>query len=531
MVERSSTPPARTKVMPEGPSMCKQTRDEAAATGFARSRRRELRRVASLVAALLLTLTTFVTSQSADYGGYRPHYQGYGVNTPGGRGGGVCRVTSLDDPAPIAMGTLRYCVEYLSGPRFVVFEISGTINLTQGPLFIRNPFITIAGQTAPSPGILIRGPGVIIDTTDVVMQHVRVRVGNLNNEPVAVWIRNDANNVVLDHASVSWSIWTAVLVGAGEAGHPPGEIAILDSIVAESLGCSFVNRAVPCDPADYPARGYSNSRAIGIGDAWHNSTPKVTMLRNISANNNDRHPEIGGSTQTILVNNLIYNPSQTPLSAIYYQDGHQAGPLLSVAKGNLLIPGPTTPGYGGYVPFEYKEEGPVSLVRLLPNLHPSSRIYLEDNYYEANCENNACLTSTEAQWMLAKDYMADWNGISVRASAPPLALANLPLTSALPVGLVEAYVKANAGARPLDRDVVDARIINDITTRTGFVPNNPSEVAGEGTTDDGFPMLNVNWRPLAVPPNPNAVIDGVGRTRIEAWLEMLARELEPAHLP
>jgi hypothetical protein len=101
----------------------------------------------------------------------------------------------------------------------------------------------------------------------------------------------------------------------------------------------------------------------------------------------------------------------------------------------------------------------------------------------------------------------------------------------LPVGLVEAYVKANAGARPLDRDVVDARIINDITTRTGFVPNNPSEVAGEGTTDDGFPMLNVNWRPLAVPPNPNAVIDGVGRTRIEAWLEMLARELEPAHLP
>jgi hypothetical protein len=393
---------------------------------------------------------------------------------------------------------------------------------------IRNPFISIAGQTAPSPGILIRGPGVIIDTNDVVMQHLRVRVGNLPDEPTAVWIRNDANNVVLDHVSVSWSVWTAVLVGAGNAGHPPGEITIMDSIIAESLGCSLVNLAVLCDPADYPARGSSNSRAIAIGDAWHNSTPKVTLLRNISANNNDRHPEIGGSTHTILINNLIYNPSQTPLSAIYYEDSNQAGPVLSVVKGNLLIPGPTTPGYGGYVAREFREEGPVRLVRLLPNLHPLSRIYLEENFYEANCENGTCLASTDAQWLLAKDYMAEWNNVSIRSSAPPLALANLPLTSALPVGVVEEYLKANAGARPLDRDAVDRRIINDITTRTGFVPNNPSEVAGAGTTDDGFPILEENRRALTIPSNPNAVVDGRGRTRIEAWLEAFARELEPA---
>jgi hypothetical protein len=482
----------------------------------------------TIVTVLLLTLTTFLSSQSIDYGGYRPHYQGYGVDTPGGRYGTVCRVTSLNDMAFAPPGTLRYCVERLTGPRFVVFEISGTINLTQGPLYVRSPFVTIAGQTAPSPGILIRGPGVIIDTHDVVMQHVRIRVGNIPNEPVATWIRNDATNVVLDHISVSWSVWTAIYVAAGSPGHPPGEITILDSIVAESLGCSLVNRAVPCDPAEYPARGSTNSRAIGIGDAWHNSTPKVTLLRNISANNNDRHPEIGGSTHTILVNNLIYNPSQTPLSAIYYEDGNQAGPMLSVVKGNLLIPGPTTPGYGGYVATEYREEGPVRLVRLLPNLNPLSRIYLEENYYEPHCESGACLASTDAQWMLAKDYMAEWNNVSVRSSAPPLAIANLPLTSALPVGSVEAYVTANAGARPLDRDVVDARIINDITMRRGFVPNNPSEVGGDGTGDDGFPILEENRRTLTIPSNPNGIVDGRGRTRIEAWLEAFARELEPA---
>ena len=486
-------------------------------------------RVATAVVLCLLIATTFVNSQAVDYGGYRPHYQGYGVDTPGGRRGTVCRVTSLNDTAAGAVGTLRYCAERLSGPRFVIFEISGTINLTQGPLYVQNPFITIAGQTAPSPGIVIRGPGFIIDTHDVVIQHMRVRVGNLPGEPSGVWIRNDANNVVIDHVSVSWSIWTAVSVGAGHAGHPPGEITIMDSIIAESLGCSRLNRAVPCDPATYPVQGFANSRAIGIGDAWHNSTPKVTLLRNVSANNNDRHPEIGGGTHTILVNNLIYNPSQTPYSAIFYQNGNQAGPLLSVAEGNLLIPGPTTPGHDGYVPPEFREEGVVKLVRLLPNLHPLSRIYLAGNFYEADCQDGACLASSDAQWMLAQDYMADWNRISVRASTPPLGLANLPLTSALPVAQVEAYVKVNAGARPLDRDVVDARIINEITTRTGFVPNNPSEVAGDGTADDGFPMLEVNRRPLTIPSNPNAVVDRRGRTRIEIWLEAFARELEPAH--
>ena len=165
-----------------------------------------------------------------------------------------------------------------------------------------------------------------------------------------------------------------------------------------------------------------------------------------------------------------------------------------MAEGNLLIPGPTAPGYDGYVPAEFRQEGAVKLVRLLPNLHPLSRIYLAGNYYEANCQDGACLASTDAQWMLAQDYMAEWNRISVRASTPPLELANLPLASALPVGQVEAYVKANAGARPLD-SVVDTRLINDITMRMGFVPNNSSEVAGPGTTDDGFPILEVNWRP------------------------------------
>jgi hypothetical protein len=489
------------------------------------------RQLAFLVATVILLFNSFAGGRSVDYGGYRPHYQGYGVNTPAGRGGAVCRVTSLSDSVlPPQPGTLRYCVEASTGPRFVVFEISGTIQLMQGPLFVRHPFVTIAGQSAPSPGILIRGPGVIVDTHDVVMQHIRVRVGAVSDEPHGIWLRDDARNVVIDHVSVSWAVWTSVAVAAFTPGHPPGDISILDSIIAEPLACSGVNDLVPCNPRFYPATGSSNSRALRIGDNWDHPVPyTVSLLRNIFANGNDRLPEIDGRTQTFLVNNLIYNPSQAPSSAIYMVDVIGSGAIVSVVTGNVLVPGPTTPGRNGYVPSEYPEEGEVWMVRVDPTVADSSRIYLDGNFYEAHCNGLACLAGPAAQWMLARDFKMEWFGISVRASAPPLQLANLPLSSALPRTIVESHLKANAGARPMDRDAVDARIIREITTRTGRVPNSPADQAGTGTAPDGFPILAENRRPLPLPSNPHAVIDSVGRTRIEAWLETLARQLEPAN--
>jgi hypothetical protein len=485
--------------------------------------------VSSLViipAVIAVFAVQSAAAQSVDYGGYRPHYQGYGVNTPGGRGGTVCRVTSLNDQAwPAEPGTLRYCVEYLLGPRFVVFETSGTIKLSYGPLVVTNPYITIAGQTAPSPGILIRGPGLIVDTHDVVVQHVRVRVGTLAWEPHGLWLRDDANNVVIDHVSVSWAVWTSVAVAAYNPGHPPGNITILDSLISESLACSGVNSAVPCDPDLYPAEGTSNSRAMLIGDRWGHAEPyKVSLLRNILAHNNDRHPEIAGSTHTILVNNLIYNPSQTPMSGIVFQDTGRVGPALSTLKANVMIAGPTTPGNNGYKANEFRDEGEVTMVKVGGTTNSGSEIYMDGNFYEKHCRGVACQTSTEAQWMLAADLI----GESVHASVPPLELSNLPLSSALPYTEVETSLVSNAGARPRDRDAVDQRIINEIASRTGSVPNTPAEKAGPGTTDDGFPILDVNSRPLTIPDNPHGVIDGVGRTRIEAWLEAFAGELEAA---
>jgi hypothetical protein len=63
-------------------------------------------------------------------------------------------VTTLDARGP---GSLLEALE-TAGPRIVVFEVGGVIDLGRETVKIREPFLTIAGQTAPSPGVtLIRG--------------------------------------------------------------------------------------------------------------------------------------------------------------------------------------------------------------------------------------------------------------------------------------------------------------------------------------------------------------------------------------
>ncbi|WP_283657942.1 hypothetical protein [Paenibacillus sp. RC343] len=147
-----------------------------------------------------------VTVGQAEAQAVFPGAVGYGTDTPAGRGGKVIKVTNLNNDGP---GSFRAALE-TKGPRIIVFEVGGVINLEKERLELREPYVTIAGQTAPSPGITFIRGGLQIRTHDVLMQHVRFRMGNGDStkgagfEPDVSTYGASAYNIVIDHCSFSW---------------------------------------------------------------------------------------------------------------------------------------------------------------------------------------------------------------------------------------------------------------------------------------------------------------------------------------
>ena len=121
-----------------------------------------------------------------------PGAEGFGRFAQGGRGGDVYHVTNLNDNGE---GSLRYGVENADGPRTIIFEISGTIAL-KDHLTVRKPFLTIAGQTAPGDGIALKDYGFkIMNTHDVIVRYIRIRLGDENKPPDSGFDAIETNGV------------------------------------------------------------------------------------------------------------------------------------------------------------------------------------------------------------------------------------------------------------------------------------------------------------------------------------------------
>ena len=109
----------------------------------------------------------------------------FGAENPGGEGGPFIHVVNLANSGP---GSLREALE-TPGPRIVVFDVAGVIDLAQTPLRIHEPFLTVEGHSAPPPGItLIRG-GLSVRTHDVRISHLRIRPGDAGELPGSGWER------------------------------------------------------------------------------------------------------------------------------------------------------------------------------------------------------------------------------------------------------------------------------------------------------------------------------------------------------
>lgn len=214
-----------------------------------------------------------------------PGAVGFGAEARGGRGGDVFHVTTLADGGA---GSLRHGIESAAGPRTIVFEVAGTIDLAK-PLRIQEKSnLTIAGQTSPG-GVTTRGyPVEVIRSNDVVLRHLRFRTGDIHAASVpgkpgrgnadlggsaadALSIL-DSQNVIVDHVSASWSMDETLSITKSKF------VTVQHSIIAESLNDSFHPEGL---------HGYG-SLVRGTGEEGY------TFYKNLWAHHERRSPSLGG---------------------------------------------------------------------------------------------------------------------------------------------------------------------------------------------------------------------------------------------
>ena len=172
-----------------------------------------------------------------------PGAEGFGAQSVGGRGGRVIEITNLNNSGP---GSLRACAQDASGPRICVFRVAGEIFLTGSRLAVKNPYLTIAGQTAPGDGITIRAATSDVrpvinfhkNVHDVIVRHIKVRLGftgETGSEERDVITIHAGQDIILDHISAQWGTDEGVSISPGEPGEWVKGVTIQRSIIAEGL--------------------------------------------------------------------------------------------------------------------------------------------------------------------------------------------------------------------------------------------------------------------------------------------------------
>lgn len=373
----------------------------------------------------------------------------------------VVRVTSLGVKGK---GTLRDALK-VPGPRIIVFEIGGVIDLQRQGIEVKEPKVYIAGQTAPEPGItLIRG-GMSIEAGQVVLQHLRVRAGDAGEakgsgwEPDCLSTSGAPEDVWFDHCSATWSIDENLSASTYKSptGEPARRIHIRDCIIAEAL-----------NNASHEKGPHSKGTLVFGG------TQQVAIVRNLYSSQVERNPVFQPGTSGVVVNNVISNPGERAIHAHGPGDSEKnegkANPRIAVV-GNVVLHG---------------EKSKRSVRTIFEGV--------ADAYFKDN-----------------EGY--DWFGEPLGLMRDPLPQLDAPPVwpeGLQPMSTTAAlwHVARFVGARPAKRDAVDRRIVGEALTGTARIIDSQDEVGG-------YPEAEPAIRKLDVPE----------KNRRE-WLEKLAREVE-----
>lgn len=424
-----------------------------------------------------------------------PGAEGYGRYTTGGRGGTVYHVTNLNNSGT---GSLRAAIE-ATGPRIVVFDVSGTIDLSSA-LTIRNANITILGQTAPGQGICVKGYPINVNANNVIIRFIRCRMGDINAQEDDAIGGRGKKNVILDHCSFSWSTDECASFYSNT------DFTMQWCYITESLNVSVHGKG-----------------AHGFGGIWGGT--RASFHHNLLAHHRSRNARIDHDYVS-----QMYGPIDYVNNVVYNWSGNVAYGGESTGKGgsnyrkinfigNYYKPGPATKSGWSYI---------MNLTNKCSNCNSTdptnvepAHLYLTGNVLEgnANVTNN------------------NWSGIKPDISCDVTAYkSDVPFTE---TGYDNNTICAHSAADALDkvltyggasfgRDQIDSRIVREVRNgsytyegskgSTGGIIDSQSDVGGwcalsggtklADTDGDGMPD---EWEELNGL-NPNDPEDGKAKT-------------------
>jgi len=393
----------------------------------------------------------------------------------------------LDDSGP---GSLRAAID-ADGPRTVVFRVGGTIEL-KTTLEIDNPYITIAGQTAPGGGITLKNhpsntdTPLVVRTHDVIVRYIRSRPGppeKASGDSNAIVVAG--KRVIIDHCSFSWAIDEN-----SSTWYDAQDITYQWSIIAEGLYCSTHEKGC-------------HSMGMLLGSE---GSGNFSIHHNLFAHNHERNPYIKISGLLDFVNNTIYNSWGTPavledqygkVTANFVNNYFKRGPNTS--PGKFMINASSLTGQG----IEIFVSGNISPQR------PSDEL------------NERLAVNPDArQWIVLTRHNAPFITTTPAKDAYDQVLQQAGSTFGLD----------DLGKQFLRRDVVDDRILQEVAQRTGKIIDNPSEEGGWPELDPGTPVQDSDhdgmpddWEELygLDPRDPSdgpADANGNGYTNLEEYL-------------
>jgi hypothetical protein len=433
---------------------------------------------------LVLALSLLFFSQAIAQTPAFPGAEGFGKYTSGGRGGDVYKVTNLNDSGP---GSFREACS-ASGPRTIVFDVSGNINLNSD-IVVTNGDLTIAGQTAPGDGICVAQSSFIVQASNVMVRHLRFRLGDNgykdangnivgsdseDKDVVRILGKPEGtNNVIFDHCSMSWSIDEIVeIYGSTNAADGVTDVTFQYCIFSEAL---------------YSSHHTSGNNSEGF--KMSENSDNVSLYKNLFSSNWENSIRSEGGCSFEMINNIVYNMRYTT--------------AIGTANHFALI--------NSY----FKKGEPFLLAE-----------YMAD-YYTAPGYPAA---QTQAY---ASGNISDYAGLSeLDGALLPFEQANPPLDSGISPDTVNDAITDildNSGAILPIRDAVDNRIINGYNTTTSTIIDTQAEVGGfptlnstsalQDTDNDGMPDsweitngLDINN------PNDRNDLNGEGYTNLELYL-------------